>query len=247
VSAVQLNWDGATWTPGTLNNSFDIDSSHAGNDVSFAITGNTSQFQQGLVSPNPLTPAITRAFDGGLSPGHNSLELALNLTSNAQTVTITIDFSSLYLAGVSNVSFQIFDIDFDNITGSTYQDTISSITALSTTGVPLAPTITGLGSNVSLSGIGLSQILTGNISTVDIGPGSAGGNASISFDTANIRSVSFTYGSGAAFANPTNQHIGIYNLDFVVVPEPSSLAYCVIGCAVMAGLLLRRRRARADS
>ena len=35
-----------------------------------------------------------------------------NLTSNAQSVTFTLDFSALYAAGVSNVSFQLFDIDY---------------------------------------------------------------------------------------------------------------------------------------
>jgi hypothetical protein len=49
-------------------------------------------------------------FDGGLGTSPKTLELALNLTSYTQSVTFTLDFSALYVAGVSNVSLTIFDV-----------------------------------------------------------------------------------------------------------------------------------------
>ena len=241
ASAAQLIWDTAGWTPGTLTNSFDVDSSSAGNDLTVTVAGATPQLQLSLVSPNPATPAITRAFDGGLSPGHAALELALNLTNNTQFVTVTMTFSNLYLTGVSNLSFTLFDIDFSNVGGNTYQDTISSITGTSATGATLTPTITGLGPNVSLDG---SQVLTGMVSTADTGANSGLGNATITFNSPDIRSITFTYGSGSAFANPTYQHIGIYNLDYLVVPEPSSLSCALIGFGVMAGWIFLGRTRR---
>jgi len=124
--------------------------------------------------------------------------------------------------------FTIFDIDAANIGGSTYQDVISGIHATSTTGTQIAPTITNVGPNVSLTGTGLSQVLTGQTSTVDLGAGSGAANATISFNTANISSVTFTYGSSSMFADPTYQHIGIYNIDYEVVPEPGVLGACLI-------------------
>lgn len=250
--AVILDWNTQTWTPGSLSNSFDVDPGNPGNDVTVTVSGDTGQLQPSLASPNPQTPAITQAFDGGLSPGHATLELALNLTNNAQSVTITINFSNLYSAGVGNVSFKIFDIDFSNASGNTYQDVIKSISATSTTGTSIAPTITGLGPNVSLSGSGLGQTLTGQVSTVDKGAGSDGGNATITFNATDISSITFTYSSSGLFADPTYQHIGIDNIDYSVVPEinPALFSFILCGGLVMGTTLQRvakKRRANARS
>ena len=234
ASAVLVDWNTLTWPAGSLSNSYDVDPANAGNDVTTTVSGDTGQLQPSLVSPNPQTPAITRAFDGGLVTSPFTLELALNLTSNAQSVIFTLDFSALYAAGVSNISFTIFDIDANNISGSTYQDVISGIHATSTTGTQIAPTITNVGPNVSLTGTGLTQVLTGQVSTVDLGAGSDAANATISFNTTDISSITFTYGSSSMYADPTYQHIGIYNIDYEVVPEPGELGAClmIVGLAV---------------
>jgi hypothetical protein len=164
--------------------------------------------------------------------------LALNLTNNTQSVTFTLNFSALYAAGVANVSLTLFDIDMNNAGGSTYQDVISSIHATSISGTQIAPTITNVGPNVSLTGTGLSQILTGTASTVDLGAGSGASNATITFNATDIRSITFTYDSSSMFADPTYQHIGIFNIDYEPVPEPSALGACifVIGLAVFKSL-----------
>ena len=222
-----VDWSALNWPAGSLSNSYDVDPANAGNDVTVTISGNTGQLQTSLVSPNPQTPAITRAFDGGLGTSPLSLELALDLSSNAQSVTFTLNFSGSYAAGVSNVSFTLFDIDANNISGSTYQDLISLIHATSTTGTLIAPTITNVGPNVGLTGIGLIQVLTGQTSTVDTGAGSGAANATISFNTTNIASITFTYGSSGLFLDPTYQHIGIYDIDYSVVPEPGALGTCI--------------------
>jgi len=245
ASAVLVDWSGLNWPAGSLTNSYDVDPANAGNDVTVTISGDTGQLQPSLVSGSPQTPAITRAFDGGLGTSPFTLELALNLTSNAQSVTFTLDFSALYAAGVSNVSFTLFDIDANNISGSTYQDVINGIHATSTTGTPIAPTITNVGSSVSLSGTGLSQVLTGQTSTTDLGAGSDAANATISFNTSNIASITFTYGSSSLFADPTYQHIGIYNIDYEVIPEPGTLGVCV--AAVCLALGTSRRRAKSSA
>jgi hypothetical protein len=153
-----------------------------------------------------------------------------------------MDFSALYAAGVSNVSFRLFDIDFNNASGSTYQDVISSIYATSTTGTQIAPTITNVGTNVSLTGSGLSQVLTGQVSTVDLGAGSDAGDATISFNTTGIRSITFTYGSSSTFADPTYQHIGIYEISYV--PEPGTLGACIVIVSAAAWRSRRRPKSR---
>jgi hypothetical protein len=241
LPAVQLVWENVTWPAGSLTNSFDVDPANAGNDLTLTFTGNTGQFQQSFATGNPLTPANTRWFDGGFSPGHRVLELSLDLPNDNQDVTLTINFSALYTVGVSNVSFTLFDIDFANGGGSTYQDLISSITATSTTGVTIAPTITAVGPNVSLSGSGVSQMLTGMASTADFGAGSGDANATISFNAPDIQSITFTYGSTSLFGNPTYQHIGIDDLSYSVVPEPSPLACCLTGFGILAARIWYRR------
>ena len=242
VPAAMVNWSTLSWPAGSLSNSYDVDPDSAGNDVTATISGDTAQLQASLVAPNPQTPAITRAFDGGLGTSPMTLELALNLTNNSQSVTFTLDFSALYAAGVAYVSLTLFDIDANNISGSTYQDVISAIHATSTTGTQIAPTITNVGANVSLTGTGLSQVLTGQVSTADLGAGSGAGNATISFNTTDIRSITFTYGSSSLFADPTYQHIGIYDISYL--PEPNTLGACILIVSVATWRSRRRTKSR---
>jgi hypothetical protein len=237
ASAVLIDWSTLNWPAGSLSNSYDVDPANPGNDFTATVSGNTTQLVQSLVAPNPQTPAVTRAFDGGLATSPHTLELALNLTSNAQSVTFTLDFSALYAAGVANVSLTLFDIDMSSASGNTYQDVISAIHATSTGGTQIAPTITN-GPNVSRTGTGLNQVLTGTVSTVDLGAGSGAANATIAFNATDIASITFTYGSSSMFADPTYQHVGIFNIDYAPVPEPSALVACllVIGLAVCKSL-----------
>jgi hypothetical protein len=232
--ATVLDWDTATWTNGATSGT-----PMTGVDVN--ITASASGiFQPSTINyPNVPTPAITRAFDGGLSPGQNTLELSLDLTSNTQFVTVTLTFNaSSYAVGVTNVSFSLFDIDADNAQGSTYQDKISNITATSVSGTTLTPTISNLGSAVTNTG----GVLTGNVSVNDTGAGSGGGNATISFG-GQVRSITFTYGSTTAFADPTYQHIGIHDVTFTPVPEIDPAWFGAISC-VAVGFLIRRQNGR---
>jgi hypothetical protein len=243
AQAIVLDWSSVTWTPGSLTNSYDIDPAKPGTDVTVTISGDTTQFQPELVSPNPQTPAITTDFQGGQAAPVNTLGLALNLTNQSQGVTITINFSSLYSMGVNNVSFQLFDIDFSSASGNNYQDQLRNITALSADGVTqIAPTITTSSSN-ALTGLGLNQVVNGTSSVSDTGASSGNGNVTISFGANAITSFTFTYGSGSGTAaDPTYQHIGIYNLDFTVVPEIHPALSALVVCLLATALTIRQRR-----
>jgi len=240
--ALVLDWDGVTWTAGSLSNSYDIDPAKAGNDITVAVTANGgATFQPEVVTPFPMTPAKSPSFQGGLATTENTLCLALNLTSNAQSVTVTVSLSTLYTAGVYNVSFSLFDIDLVDGDGSAYQDQLSSIRGLSIDGTTLiAPTIT-TSLNNSLSGSGINQIVTGTASTSDTGAGSGNSNVTISFGSNAIKSFTFTYGSGPLFADPTFQHVGIHDLSFTPVPEINPAISAIISCLVVGGLAARHR------
>jgi hypothetical protein len=239
AQATVLDWDAVTWAAGSLSNSYDIDASSAGNDVTITVAGDTGQLQPkfGLQAP-----AIANGIEGGLSPAQNNLFLQLDLANQSQSVTLTVDFSTLYTAGVTNVSFTIFDVDFSNVPGSsTFQDQLRGITATSITDTQVAPTIT-ISSTHALTGSGLNQVVTGNATNPDSGPGSGSGNVTISFDANLIKSFTFTYGSGTGtVADPTGQSIGFHDFTFTVVPEISPARGSLLACAVAIGLTLLQR------
>lgn len=242
--AIVVDWDGLTWTPGTLTNSYDIDPAQAGNDITVTVSGNTGQLQPEIVSPYPQTPAITTNFQGGLGTAQNTLSIAVNFTNQAQSVTITVDFSALYSLGVQNVSFTLFDFDFASGGSSNYQDKLSGITALSIDGVTqVAPTITTSSANTR-TGTGLTQVVTGTASVADTGATSGNGNVTINFGATAIKSFTFTYGSGSGtVADPTYQHVGIHDITFTPVPEINP-AWSAIGSCILAAALIFRHSAK---
>ncbi len=237
--AITLDWDGVTWPAGSLSNSYDIDPSKAGNDITVTIGGNTTLLQPKNTSPNPQTPALTNTLQGGLGTAQNTLCLALNLQDQTQAVTITVNFSALYTSGVAGVSFTIFDIDFANSSGNTFQDQLRSIQAIDMNGNPVAATITTSANN-TLTGTGLSQVVTGQASGSDTGAGSGNSNVTISFGAAAIASFSFIYGSGSGTVpDPTYQHMGIHDISFTPVPEINPAWSALGSCLVAAALILR--------
>jgi hypothetical protein len=243
ASALTLNWGLEPWAAGSLQNSFDIDPARPGNDVTVTVSGNTSQLQPELAAPNPMTPVVAAAFEGGYGSPQNSLCIATNFANQSQGITVTVDFSAQYTQGVTNVSFTIFDVDFSNSSGSNYQDRLSSIRAVGIDGSLIAPTITTSVNNV-LSGTGLNQIVNGIASTSDTGPTSGNANVTISFGNAAIRSFTFTYTSGTGtVADPTYQHIGMSNVVFTPVPEINPAFGASLSC-IVAMLLVLRHNAR---
>jgi hypothetical protein len=240
AQAITLDWSAVTWTAGSLSNSYDVDPAKVGNDITVTVSGNTTQLQPELASPYPATPSITTDFQGGMANPVSSLCLAVNFSTQSEAVTVTVDFSSLYSLGVQNVSFTLFDIDEDNAGTSTYQDQLRNIVGTAIDGSQVAPTIT-TSSNNALTGTGLSQVVDGNVSTTDLGPGSGAGNVTISFGSNAIKSFVFTYGSGgpSGVTDPTYQHVGIYNVSFTPVPEINPAWSAVGSCLFAAALILR--------
>ncbi len=241
--ALTIDWDSVPWTNGSLINSLDVDPARPGNDVTVTVSGDTGRLQPELASPNPQTPAVTRAFDGGLTPGQRTLSLAVDFSNQSQVITVTVDFSAQYAQGVTNVAFTIFDVDFSNTSGNTYQDQLSGIRAIGIDGSLIAPIITTSANN-TLSGTGLNQVVNGIASTTDTGANSGRGNVTISFGSAAIRSFTFSYGSGSGtVANPTYQHIGLHDITFTPVPEINPAWTAALSC-MAAGLLIFRHNAR---
>ena len=235
--AVVLDWDAVTWTPG-YTNSFDVDGQQAGNDITISVAGDTSTLQYS-------TPALATQFQGGLATTEKTLVLGVDFANQTQSILVTVNFSALYTQGVENVSFTLFDVDFDNQKNSSeYQDQLRSISALDINGVQIAPTITWSANNTR-TGSGLAQIVDGTATTADSGAGSGNGNVTISFGTTAIQSFTFRYGSGTGTdANPTYQHVGIHDINFTPVPELNPAAISFGLCGIVAAWTLRRHTRR---
>ena len=236
--AVVLDWSAVTWATGTLSNSYDVDPANAGADITVTIGGDTDRL---LTDPatGTQTPAITSSLEGGTSPVQPSLELAARFVP-PRKLTITIDFSALYLQGVQNVSFTLFNIDNGAVT-----DIVRSISAVGIDGLTIYPaTITNLGSAVQLNGGGLGQTLKGIAGVPATGAGSGDGNATISFGTNAIQSISFT------IADPPGSTgllmIALSNISFSPIPETDPALVSTMVCAIAIGTLhlLRRRRSQ---
>jgi hypothetical protein len=236
ASAALVNWDVLTWAPGTLSNSYDVDPSNAGTDVTFTVSGSTSTFTNDTTS-GVLAPAITSSLQGGQSPVQKSLELAADLRTNSK-ITMTVTFSPLYALGVKNVSFSLFDIDLE-----TNKDRISSIYGVALDGTHVAATIT-YGSAITVTGSGLGQALTGVTASPDTGPGSEAGTATISFGSTPIKGFAFSWtnSNGAPFY----QEMAMGDISFSVVPEINPAATAMVIC-ILAATIRRRSLRNSDS
>jgi hypothetical protein len=233
--AALVNWDVLTWTPGTLSNSYDVDPSNAGTDVTFTVSGTTNTFTNDTTS-GVLTPAITQSLAGGVSPVQKSLELAADLRTNSK-ITMAVTFSPLYALVVKNVSFSLFDLDLE-----TNKDRISSIYGVALDGAHVAPTI-AYGSAITATGNGLGQTLTGTTASPDTGPGSGAGTATISFGSTPIKGFAFSWtnSNGAPFY----QEMAMGDISFdVIVPEPNAAAVATLICILAA--TIRRRLFNSD-
>jgi hypothetical protein len=217
-----------------LQNHYDVNGT-PGTDLTVRLAYSTqaagSPYRAGL-------PAIDASLEGGRGAGARALHLGVDFTAQAHFLTITVDFSN-YAQGVEGVSFSLFDIDRDNGT-ALYIDQIRSISATGVDGSSIAPTFSGLGSRVSVSG----SVLTGTGPANDTGIGSDAGNATISFDGP-IRSFTFVWGVPNSNANnPIPMDLSIGNINFTPVPEINP-ALAGAGVCALAPFFAGRARRRA--
>jgi len=205
--AVVLDWDSINWSSGSLTQSFDIDASNPGNDVTITISGNTSFFAQNVNDTTDLT--------GGLSPAQESLFMNMNYDTRSQSITVSVSFN--YANGVTGVGFTIFDIDKSTAgNDSGYTDKIVLL-GKSTTGTLVAPTTITTSSANETVGSGTNIYVRGTAGATDT---TGSGNATYAFSST-ITNFTFTYGNdSSAPSNPGNQWIALHDITFTPkVPE----------------------------
>jgi hypothetical protein len=238
---VVLDWDvvgAAGWAQGSLNNTYQADPSDPDSVLTVDVASNGgAPIVQYSGLPNPMTPLVQAAFQGGLGSTENSLTIAVNLANLSQSITVSISFAAS--GGAGNVSFKLFDID----AGGGAQDQLTEIRGLSMDGTTwIAPTITTSLDN-QLIGSGLSQVVNGTASTASVGAQSGRGNVTIDFGPTQISMLSFTFGS-ASFADPAYQHFALHDISFTPVPEINPALMSAASCFAAAAVGLRHSRRR---
>ena len=227
AQAVVLNWDAVSWTSGSFSQSYDIDASNPGNDITITITGDTGEFATAPIDNTNLT--------GGLSPAQQGLFLNMNYADEDESITITVTFH--YAFGVEDVSFSIFDID-ENDSGDNnvgYTDRIQLIGKNLSNGLVAPTSITDYADN-DQEGKGTNRIVRGTDSTSD---STGDANADYTFSGTNIiKEFAFTYGNDSdAPNNPGNQWITLHDITYKPrIPEwhPGLIASFV--CLLLVGV-----------
>jgi hypothetical protein len=242
VTTFDWNQSYGTWTAGspaiggTASQSYNNDSAHlgTGNDVTISITNNGGNWGTGGTG-NPGSPSVNTNYNGGFT---TKKTLDLNYateTVNTPDLTVKIDFS-LYSAGVANVAFSIYDVDYSP---GTWIDQISGITAVTMSGSIIGATSITTSSYNTLTGSGTGSIVTGR--TGNAGGSSNLGNVGISFGTNVVKSVTFSWANTDAAKG--DQKISLSNITYTdaspeVHPGLAAMAACVLVVAV------RRSRTR---
>lgn len=221
-----------TWVGGppghnaSVSNSYANDASNGpGNDIKITV----SQVNSGAGSD---TWGIGPAVNTNLTPGGgSSLETETSTQANSTTyIKITISFIG-YSAGVTGVSFTIYDVD---LTTGQWIDQISSIqgtTPWSTT-IGANPLVAVGGATYSVSGTAtpLTQMATGISANTDA---NAHGNVNIVFGNVPVTEVSFLWSNQDPALG--NQHIALSNITYTkaVAPEMNPGLVAVGMCALV--------------
>jgi hypothetical protein len=257
VHAVTLDWDSVNWTDpnngnATFSQSFNVDASNAGNDVTITISGSTSDFEQST------SPDDTTDYNGGFGSGQESLVLRVDYNNNSDSTTVTIDFSYAS-GGVTAVSFAIFDVDFNdgqfrdilrNFVAYDANNNVLAVYATLTNDATTTQSTTGNTTNNPYNAITGSGTANAQALAYDSDPGASGssgnvgqnddeGNVYVSFvsNGTRIDHVSFVYDNDGFLGA---QAIALGDITWTTVPEPSTVLGGGLLVALAGAQLLRR-------
>jgi hypothetical protein len=235
------------WTAGepTINGPAQtVDYSSSGQNVSVTLTNTGATWNAGY--PQGATGG-TGFVNGGTANSGLILQPSAQ-TSNGTYLQLTINFNNP--GGVTNVSFQIWDIDATvDASGNGFVDAITHLQATAVGGGTLFPDIvdnthtSNPGTTYNfISGSGANLAITGDpAQAAGAANGTDQGTINITFAQA-ITQISFWYSNDAS-GSLTTQTIGIGPLTYSIVPEISPSWAGALLCVVAASnLKLRRRR-----
>ena len=247
LPAVTFQWSVITWPDGTFQNEYDIDASNPGNDIRITINAASDS---GYIAPSPNVFPIgnTFAFTGGIGGTGNpataasqNLDVFMNRGSNLDFSTISVEF--LYADGVTDVSWTVFDVDSSatqNGDGTlAYRDQIRNIQGINsnTAQTFFGPTVNITNSTFTeQTGSGAGLTVQGINSPVTADNQSDEGTVDFDFGTTEVTSIQFDYGNATNTPDdPAQQGIGLHDISYTPVPEPSSAMLVLAGGAFFCG------------
>lgn len=222
AATIVLDWGtNANWTAGNLTQSFDIDATNPGVDITITITYNGAGTVAGSPSQTTGSP--------------NGPELTWDTSTLTDATNVLIEILFLYATGVSNVNFVTNDVD---VSGPGGGEVVNGIFADFLSGADLAATITpGSENTVNNNGTLAAELVGTAVSS------STASNATFSFGSAAIDRVRFSFTRVAGNNAPGNSLMRIDTISFDTadgVPEPAS--YALLGAGLGALALVKRHR-----
>jgi hypothetical protein len=240
AAALTLDWDVVSWpaptggffcppfcTTPTLNQTYSV----GGENVAVTISdpGDSLRTFNGP-SGSPGSPVLSAYINATGNGGQRNL--FIKTQGNDLGVTIQFDFA--HVSGVTNLSFNVFDMDAGP--PGNYIDRISVVVSIGGAPAPAAPLVT-TGSASTWNGTSVTGVA--GSAAPETGAGSAAGIVSFDFGTAMLDSFTIFYQN--LNATPADQWIGIGDISFEIAPEPGTGVLLAFGLALLAGS--RRRSA----
>gem|GEM_PF-679475 len=251
AQAAYLNWGSLTWN--ATNNSTNTgtpvgsgnfvthtyaDGNAPGNatDISVTVLNNT-----GISNPWNSTPTIALGSNRNnyISGGdaNASFQLWVNNETSTGYVQFTLNFlTSVYSAGVTNVSFTLYDIDQS---GTQFIDTITNLQALTLGGSSINPT--SVTTSVNNTYNATTNTATGTNTAGDL---TGNGNVSVSFGNNVISSLTFRWSNSASGLG--QQAIAVSGISYnpVIIPETGSAlaGFACIAVLLIGQMVIRPRR-----
>lgn len=232
--AILLDWDTLTWTPGALVQSYELDPGNVGNDVTITVSGTTGA----LIASSPFIS--TAPFTGG-NAGQSALQFLQNFANAGQSITVTVDFH--YGIGVTDVAYNLFDVDLSVGSLGTSIDQVRGSSASLIGGGTVTPTtFTGSLNNAVTAGPTVTGIANSGNSTSDANVAvNYGGSVALS-------QFVFTYGNDASASGILPpEGIALGDISFTPVPEAGTVAACAVVSLLGAWGLRRMRRGQPQS
>lgn len=264
--AAVLDWTQVNWTSGALTGTFDVGTGADARRIEITVTGATNRIvnaanQAGGSYADPASINEVHYLQGNLSnaqyngtlaaPYNNPAEvLFIKLDGMTSTEVLTITFRFLDVPGNGNlnavrgVNIPIFDIDA--APPGTYIDQVQVSARNGAGGTDFYPGRTTFANNTLSGTAGTTTAgIQGTSAAEQSGAGSAGGTGIFDFGNNTLTQFSVEYrnvqtgGGGGGI-----QWIGISNITFTPVPEPSTFVLLGTVAVGSMGYLWRRRRSR---
>lgn len=207
AGAAQLDWNSVDYTAGSLNQTFGV----ANGNVNFVVTGTTA----GFINTTPDDNSVQNT--GGYA-GQEGLLLFTDYANGVVSPQVTITINFTHPNGVRNISFETWDVDFG---GGQFRDAVT-ITASDGTTTYNPSSVTN---NATYNTFDGTNTVTGIAAA---GNGTNQGTVTWTFNQTRITSITIVYGNTIGLANPGQQAMSIYDVNFTSEEDLSTSTKTVV-------------------